>query len=187
MKKFFWLLGHNLSRVVRYSTAQFVVIILGLCASAIACVGSLQFVFDPYFQVDSAGNFSKIERIAWSNVASSMVIAAILIAFAMFNIIAIFRHLTGERRKLHLVYKMYGCSRGELFFLPMAEQTIYLILGGALAAGIYALIAGWLERMCCTVFPQAYWGLAIYAGVVLIAAAISSLTAAGARLNKREG
>lgn len=187
MKKTIWLLGHDLSKRFRYSPVQVIITVLGLCISALTCIGCIQYILKDLFRIDEEGHIRMLDGIQRESVVVFAGIASLFLAFALVNVILLFRHLTGSRRKQYLIYKMYGCSRGELFFLPFAEQSIYLLLGGVLAVGIYVPTAAWLEHMYCTVYPQAYWGIAIYTGAVLIVSIVSSLTAAGVRLNKREG
>lgn len=187
MKKYCWLLGHDLKNCVRRSVAQFVIVALGLCVSAFTSMVAVWYFLITIFEVDAQGEIIRPEKIEWASVAIIVMIVAVLFAFAFVNVFLLFRHLTSQQRKRRLVYKMYGCSARELFFLSFVEMTFYMVLGGVLAVGLYALASDWMERMYCAVFPQAYWGIAIYCVFVLLLSIAISLTAGGVRLNRREG
>lgn len=187
MKKDFLLLGRDLKNRVRHNTAQFVIVVLGLCVSAFTCMAAMHYFLSSIFEVNAQGEIIRPEKIEWASVAFAVMLVAVLFAFAFVNVFLLFRHLSRQQRKRRLIYKMYGCSAGELFFLSFAELMLYMVLGGAPAVGLYALAAGWMERMYCTMFPEAYWGIAIYGAFVLLLSIVISLTAGGVRLNRREG
>lgn len=185
-EKRFLLLVRDLKNRVRYSTAQFVIVVLGLCVSAFTCMAAMHYFLSSIFEVNTQGEIIRPEKIEWA-VAFAVMLVAVLFAFAFVNVFLLFRHLTSQQRKRRLVYKMYGCSARELFFLSFTELILYMVLGGAPAVRLYALAAGWMERMYCTVYPQAYWGIALYGAFVLLLSIVISLTAGGGRLNRREG
>lgn len=187
MGKQWWLIQKGIFDRIRNNPFQFIVTVLGLCVCATTSIVVLQYVLENGWQLTDAGEVVKSEHFVLSELALYLMIGAALIAFALANLIMLFRHLSQIRRKRYLTYKMFGCAAGMLFCQSFFELMFYIILGGGLAAGLYALLATWLKQMYCTVFPQAYWGLAVYAAAASIAAAANSLMASGVRLNRREG
>lgn len=187
VRKKLWLIGKGVAGRIQQNPFQFIITVLGLCVCAIASMVVLQYILGNGWQLTDTGKVVKTEHFALSEMALYLVIGVALIAFALANLIMLFRHLSRIRRKTYLTYKMFGCSMGMIFCLSFFELLFYTLLGGGLAAGLYLPVALWLKRMHCTVFPQAYWGLAVYAAAVLIAAVINSLMASGVRLNRREG
>lgn len=187
MRKNFWLIVKEISNRIGKSPSQFVVTVLGLCVSAITSIVVLQYILGIGWQLTDSGGLVKSENFVPSEMALYLAMGAALIVFALVNLVMLFRHLSQVRRKTYQTYKMFGCPAGMIFCLSFSELLFYILIGGVLAAAVYAPIAEWMERMYYTVYPQAYWGLAVYAGAVLILAAASSLAAAGIRLNHREG
>lgn len=185
MRKNFWLLGRNLHNRICGTPLPFVVAVLGLCACAITCIVMLQIVLENYFELNDAGELVRAR--GTGNIAYAFIVAVFFV-LALANLIMLFRYLIQSRRKTYLLYKMYGCGRGELFFLAFGEKAFYTLLGGVMAVAVYAPLYIWQERMRRTMFPQSYWGgIILYAAVVLVISAISSLSVMGVRLNHREG
>lgn len=187
MKKQCWLIARWVSKRIQNNPFQFVVTVLGLCVCAMTSIIVLQYVLEEACQLTDSGELVKSEHFVLYEAALYLAVGAVLIAFALVNIIMLFRHLAHIRRKTYLTYKMFGCPVGMLFCLSFFELLFYILLGGGLAAVLCLPLGSWLQRMHCVVFPQAYWGVAFYVGAVLIAAAVNSLIASGVRLNRREG
>lgn len=186
MGKFLVILGRNIRDRICYTPAQFVITLFGLCVCAITCMVMLQIVMENLFEFNSTGDLVK-KGVGDGEAIVYTAVTAILIVLMLVNLIALFRHLTSSRRKKQIIYKMYGCTRSQLFFLSFSEEFFYLLLGGA-ASGLYAPLYIWQRQMHRVMFPQACWsGMILYSLSVLIVALISSFSAAGVRLNRREG